>query len=361
MIYLALIIVTILILILNIQLGNLSVFLARKINLLDRIETAPERKFQIQPVPLSLAILPSIFTIIAGLTVWFLKELNIYNLSTYLSSGLYLDFNFVAILSCSLLLLFCGFIDDKYQINSKLYLLLIFAIIFCTVILGNLKIESLSYPLDKLNIKIGFLPQILAFCWILLCVAGTKFLDGTDGLVSSISSICFLTIASIANLSSVNQPFIVICSVLWAITSFSLLNRNFPEAKAYIGEGGSTILGFYIGTLSILSGAKIATASTIIGFFILDIILVMVTRIFLYKKISSALKGDALLHWHHRLKEIGLDKMKILVLTTIIILINSQIAINFLTQYKIYYLIVFFFLYLGFYVFTIPKKFYEQK
>jgi UDP-GlcNAc:undecaprenyl-phosphate/decaprenyl-phosphate GlcNAc-1-phosphate transferase len=73
----------------------------------------------------------------------------------------------------------------------------------------------------------------------------------------------------------------------------------------------------------------------VIGWFILDIILVMLARI-LQKK--SPFSGDRL-HWHFRLIDIGFSKLQVLSLTAIIIIITAHLGLYFSSEFKLYVLI----------------------
>jgi len=241
-------------------------------------------------------------------------------------------------------LVLIGFLDDIDRISRRGYILQVILAIFVAVWLGGLKIEVLSYPFDTVNFgKIRWtfgifslnLSQFLAFFWLLFCTSATKFVDGSDGLCATIGLITFLTIAATAN--QINQPLIAIFAMIWAMGILGFLPFNFPEAKAYLGDGGSLIIGFMIGTLSILGGAKVATAGTILGWFVLDIIFVMLTRI---SHKQSILAGDSQLHWHHRLANFGFSKLQVLIFTTIILLISAQIGLFMATFVKFLIILV---------------------
>jgi UDP-GlcNAc:undecaprenyl-phosphate/decaprenyl-phosphate GlcNAc-1-phosphate transferase len=234
-----------------------------------------------------------------------------------------------------LILMVGGYFDDKLHLPPKKMFPFILLSLLIVVIGGGLKIEVLSYPFAYILPDIGILHSFLAFVWIGFCLTATKFLDGLDGLVSTVGIIGFLSIASVSLLPNVNQPLVFGFAMIWVAGLIGFLPFNFPDAKLYLGEGGSEIIGFTIGVLSILSGAKVATASTVIGWFILDIILVMAVRVFQKK---SPFTGDRL-HWHFRLIDIGFSKLQVLSLTAIMIIITAQLGLFFPSELKLYVLI----------------------
>ncbi len=287
-------------------------------------------KLQTKPIPLLGGVGFSVICTILTIIVWIAKNNNL-ELQNTLAQNLIYPFHILWIVVGLSVLLIGGIVDDIYTLKSKWILLYITVGISISVFLGGLKIETFSYPFDSLPIRIGLLPQILAFGWIMLCTAATKFLDGHDGLVVSVGVISLLNIASIGLLPTVNQPLIVVISLIWASGIGSFLWQNFPEAKMYLGESGSEIIGFVIGVLSILSGAKIATSSVVVGWFVFDILLVFIIR-FLNKKPLFTADSS---HWHHRLQKLGMSKIQILVITILIVLTSTHVGMNFGTGYKV--------------------------
>jgi UDP-GlcNAc:undecaprenyl-phosphate/decaprenyl-phosphate GlcNAc-1-phosphate transferase len=288
----------------------------------------PDRKFQKLSIPL-LGATGFVFlsTVSMGL-IWVINEFFL-NINVNLNLKFY---NLLGIIISIFILLYLGYRDDKLDLKPKQLLIPILFSLFIAVSLGGLKIEVLSYPFQTLLPNNEIVHRGLAFLWLFFCLAATKFLDGMDGLVSTVGIIALLTIASVSLLPNVSQPLIAMFALVWVAGLIGFLPFNFPNAKLYLGEGGSEIIGFIIGVLSILSGAKVATTSTVIGWFILDIALVMGYRML---KGHSPFRGDRM-HWHFRLVDLGLAKHQALSLTTLIVLFTAQLGLVFPTEYKIY-------------------------
>jgi UDP-GlcNAc:undecaprenyl-phosphate/decaprenyl-phosphate GlcNAc-1-phosphate transferase len=324
-----------------ILLTKLSMILASKLNITDSASSAPERKFQKKPIPLMGALGFTLLGLFSMGFAWLCLKFNLFNLMDYLQTGLFYPFRLYWVLFGALIIYIAGCLDDKYQLQAKYYSLLLFIGLFTAVFLGNLRIESFSYPFDNLNINIGLLPNILAFLWIGGCLASTKFLDGHDGLVATVGTISFFSIAASSMLPHINQPLLFIFGLIWALNCIAFLFFNFPEAKLYLGDGGSTIIGFMIGVFSILSGAKVATVGTVVGWFILDIFLVMLVRLIRSGgSLKGLTEGDSRMHWHHRLKNLGMNKIQVLSFTTILILSFAQMGMIRQTEYKIWLLLI---------------------
>jgi UDP-GlcNAc:undecaprenyl-phosphate GlcNAc-1-phosphate transferase len=86
---------------------------------------------------------------------------------------------------------------------------------------------------------------------------------------------------------------------------FFVLNR--PPARIFLGEGGSLVLGFFLSTLAILSGAKLAVTSLIMCIPIIDLLRVMCLR---YLRGQSITRGGRD-HLHHVLIDRGLTSRQV--------------------------------------------------
>jgi len=99
---------------------------------------------------------------------------------------------------------------------------------------------------------------------------------------------------------------------------------NFYPARIFLGEGGSTFLGFTLGALAIISGAKIATTLLIMGLPILDALWV-ISRRWLKEKRSAWLADDG--HLHFRLLKAGLNQRQAVLILYFIALLFGAMAI----------------------------------
>lgn len=86
----------------------------------------------------------------------------------------------------------------------------------------------------------------------------------------------FLTDTTIA--SQENSEFIMILlSILIPITF--LVTRADITRRGIMGDSGTITLAFFIATLSIIAGGKIATAMSVLGIYLIDFIYVITLRI----------------------------------------------------------------------------------
>lgn len=205
-------------------------------------------------------------------------------------------------------LLFGGFLDDKYNLPAKVTWLFPalagFLVIFCGVGVG---ITFLTNPFGgtfDLNFLIIGVPASVVFIWFWLMLASyaTKLLDGLDGLTSGVGAVAALVMFILSLRPEVNQPSTALLALILAGAILGFLPFAWHPAKIFLGEGGSTFLGFAIGVLAILTGAKIATAVLVMGLPILDVSWSVMRRLASGK---SPFYADRK-HLHHLLLDAGL-------------------------------------------------------
>ena len=219
-----------------------------------------------------------------------------------------------------LVLIIGGLIDDKYNLPAKY--LWIFPAIASSIVVAvgiGVGITFISNPFGNpisLNFHILGISgsALFIFVWLMGMMFTTKFLDGLDGLVAGIGLIAGLTLFALSLTERVNQPITATLAIIVVGSLAGYLVYAFHPAKIFLGEGGSTFVGFMLGVLSVILGGKIATALLVMGIPILDVAWVIAQRLWRGK---SPFKGDRL-HIHFRLMDLGFSqKQTVLILYAI--------------------------------------------
>lgn len=132
-----------------------------------------------------------------------------------------------------------------------------------------------------------------------------NFMDGMDGFASGMAVIGF---AALAWLGRADAGFTAICLIV-AAASAGFLVHNFPPAKIFLGDTGSTALGFLAATCS-LWGSNIGLfpfwiALLIFSPFIVDATVTLLRRLLRGEKVWEAHRHHyyqrlVLLGWGHR-------------------------------------------------------------
>ncbi len=295
-------------------------FALRK-NITDSPDSSPERKLQTKPIPLlgGIAIFLSVAVVVAGYAFFSDRVLGGYLQSKYL----------IGIFIAGLLLMIGGYLDDKYNIKPSRQIL--WPILACIVIIvSGIGIEYITNPfggvfdLESVQLKVFTLDGIpyyfvlfadmFALFWLMGMMYTTKFLDGLDGLVTGITSIGAFILFFLSLNQDVAQPETALLAIILAGATVGFLVFNFHPAKVFLGEGGSLLTGFLLGVLSIISGAKIATALLIMSIPILDVVWVIIRRLFHEKKSPFTTADNK--HLHYRLLDVGLTHRQAVVVFT---------------------------------------------
>ncbi len=208
------------------------------------------------------------------------------------------------------LLVIGGMLDDKYDLPPAIQWL--FPGIAAAIVIASgvgLGITFISNPFGTpFNLKFAVLglpaSAIFSWVWLMGMTYTTKLMDGMDGLCSGIGLIASVSLFFLSLGPQVNQPITATLTVILAGALAGYLFYAFNPASIFLGEGGSTLIGFMLGVLSIILGGKITTAFLVMGIPILDIAWVLVRRVWYGR---SPFKGDRL-HLHMRLNDLGFSQ-----------------------------------------------------
>ncbi len=313
---------------------------AKKKGVFDRPEAAPDRKIQSKPTPL----LGGMAIFIASCLVTTLYVI----FSNRLLGGYMLPKYLVGIGLAGLLLMIGGYLDDRFHLKPSRQIL--WPILACLVVVGaGIGVTYITNPfggvwqLDSIKWNIfsfdgtpyhfTLWADLFAFLWLMGMMYTTKFLDGLDGLVSGIGVIGSVILFFLSLGKEVAQPETALLASIFAGACLGFLFFNFHPAKIFLGEGGSLFVGFMLGVLSIISGAKIATALLIMGIPILDVAWVIIRRVFFEKK--SPFSTADRKHLHFRLLDVGLSHRGAVLLLYTISLCFGAVALFSGTKQKV--------------------------
>ncbi|PPR53104.1 MAG: Undecaprenyl-phosphate alpha-N-acetylglucosaminyl 1-phosphate transferase [Alphaproteobacteria bacterium MarineAlpha5_Bin6] len=229
------------------------------------------------------------------------------------------------ILFSSGLILLLGLIDDSKQIGVTIRLSAQIITILI-VINGGLSIVDLGgyYYFDAFNL--GILKFLMTTLAILALTNGINFIDGIDGLASGIIVISLFSIFGYSyfegNLNNIS--IIIFLSISLLVFIFFNLEILFLK-KIFLGDSGSTTLGFILGFLLIYfthpehRNFHPVLAAWCVSLPIFDLVTVVIRR--LYRKINP-FKPDRR-HIHHLL----LDK-KISPRRVLLIILSTSVTLN---------------------------------
>lgn len=272
-------------------------------------EPGEDRKIHKKATPLMGGVAVAAAFIVGVLFLW-----------PELTGGYLLPKHLIGVIAGVVVLAIGGALDDKYNLPPKKQIIapLLAALI---VVASGVGIDYITNPfggvwrLDALQwelFSVGGVPyhftllaDLFAVLWVLGMMYTTKFLDGLDGLVSGVTVIGMVVLFILSISEPVLQPETAWLALLAAASFAGFLVLNWNPAKIFLGESGSLIAGFLLGTIAILSGAKIATALLIMGIPILDVAWVILRRFVIERR--SPFEADRK-HLHLRLVDAGLSQ-----------------------------------------------------
>jgi len=184
---------------------------------------------------------------------------------------------------------------------------------------------GLTIYLDQIMIplKIGadiyhlvFWADLFFLLWVVLLTNATNFIDGLDGLASSLALITGVILTLLA--VKIGQPATALLSAVFASAVAGFLPYNLPPAKVFLGDTGSMFIGLMLAVLTVISGGKLATILLVFGLVILDALYVIVTRLI---RRQNPLTHPDQTHLHHRFLAAGFTaRQTLLIITTISLL-----------------------------------------
>ena len=250
------------------------------LNLFDRFEerkSNKDLKVRIGGVSLLLSFLITIIIVIIVFKQYF-------NLNT--SETDYL----VLIILGSIFFSLLGFIDDVKSLSPFIRLFFQFLIaIFISN--GGIRIESLTIGIPDIFISEidlpSFISTIFTSIWIVGLINAFNWLDGLDGLSTSIGIVIALTILIIA----FGTNNILLCFMISTLigSSVGFLKYNIFPSRIIMGDSGSYFIGFLLSIFGIISTYTIdyQTNITLLIFLFLlplgDMIYVIIKRISQFK------------------------------------------------------------------------------
>lgn len=178
----------------------------------------------------------------------------------------------VGLLLGSVVIFLVGIADDFHEL-SYLALALGQMAAVAIAILFQIFIEYFNNPLTgQTTPEWGMLVTVtLTMLWLGLMMNTVNFLDGADGLAAGVCGIASLMLFLNGAFFVVPAQISVSLLPLALVgTCLGFLLYNFYPARIYMG-GGAIYLGFLVGALSIIGGAKMATVLLVMGLPLMDL------------------------------------------------------------------------------------------
>jgi UDP-GlcNAc:undecaprenyl-phosphate/decaprenyl-phosphate GlcNAc-1-phosphate transferase len=166
----------------------------------------------------------------------------------------FFDYILLNIIFTSFFIFILGFLDDKYKINIGSRILFQILIIYFFIENYNLKIDYIFELGAGYKLDLGGMNLIFTVLCVIFFINAYNYTDGIDGLLTIQTIFIFtsLILLQIIFYKFVNYDliFLIIPLLIFLLYNFNLL--IFP--KLFLGNGGSTMLGFIVSFFVIYYG-----------------------------------------------------------------------------------------------------------
>lgn len=244
-----------------------------------------------------------------------------------------IDIEFVGMLAGALIMVVLGIFDDKYNLPAKFKFVIQIVAASIPVILG-VRIERIIFPFAEYTgitgIEFGWLSYPITILWIVGLTNAVNLIDGLDGLAAGVSAIASFSVFCVALMQG--EIGIAILTAALVGSCFGFLPYNFNPASIFMGDTGSTFLGYVMAVISVMGLFKIhaiisfAVPFIAFGIPIFDTSFAIFRRIKEHRPIMSPDRG----HLHHRLIDSGLtQKQAVLVIYAICIVLGIVAVMSF--------------------------------
>lgn len=146
----------------------------------------------------------------------------------------------------------------------------------------------------------------ISLFWLGLMMNTVNWLDGLDGLAAGVCAVASLMIFLHAAFE-LNQTSVSLLPLALLGATLGFLPFNFHPARVFMGSNGALFLGFTVGVLSIIGGAKMATVLLVMGLPLVDVAWQIVRRA---RSGGNPVYGDRG-HVHYRLLDAGFSQRQI--------------------------------------------------
>lgn len=213
-----------------------------------------------------------------------------------------------------------GLLDDIYDLPSWGQALGL-VVASGVAIAFKVFIEIFNSPIGDTQIRVDwYLMLPITLVWIAGMTGTMNVLDGIDGLAAGVTAIASAVL--FLHMLRLGQHTVSLLPLALLATCLGFLPYNLQPARIFLG-GGAYVLGFGLATLSIVSGAKVASALLVLWVPLLDVGWQVYSRWRRGQPIGLGDRG----HLHFRLHDLGWPMRRVVWLYYVISGILGAVAL----------------------------------
>jgi UDP-GlcNAc:undecaprenyl-phosphate GlcNAc-1-phosphate transferase len=213
-----------------------------------------------------------------------------------------------------------GAMDDRFDLPPNVRILAHIAAVLTLVIASGYRVGSLGNLLGTGALDLGAFSFMFTVVAAIALINAFNMLDGLDGLAGGVALVALGGLSFVFSLQMDAGPLIVAMSLVGTLAAFLIFNlpaRFNRRVLAFMGDAGSTLLGFLLAGLSLLA-IQPSSANTLPPAVVLWLLPVPILELFTstFRRAVTGLspmKADRG-HFHHRLRDAGFSVRAIFIL-----------------------------------------------
>src|SRR3989338_5294068 len=215
-----------------------------------------------------------------------------------------------------------GLINDRFEISSKLRLLLQL-ILSAVIVAAYANISFFAHPTS-------FLINPLLFLFFVIFITGTSnfynFMDGING-IAGLSGLVGFGLMAYFSWLVLNAHDVFLMSAVLAAGCLGFLPFNFPRARVFMGDVGSIFLGFVFASFVVKMSANINIFFCGIMFLCTFYSDATVTIFYRWKRGENLMQAHRSHLYQYMSNELGLPHWKVTLLYAVVQLCFGAIAV----------------------------------
>lgn len=198
-----------------------------------------------------------------------------------------------------------GLLDDRFKLPSWAQLAGL-GLAAAVAIVFKVFVERFNNPFSQSQVVVvdWYLMIPLTLAWLVGMAGTVNTLDGLDGLAAGVTGISALIL--FAHMLRLGQHSVALLPLALLGCCLGFLPYNYSPARAFLG-GGACVLGYALGSLSIVAGAKVASALLVVWVPVVDFAWQIYSRWRRGQPIDLGDRG----HLHLRLRDLGWSQGRI--------------------------------------------------
>ncbi|EOW9140584.1 UDP-N-acetylglucosamine--undecaprenyl-phosphate N-acetylglucosaminephosphotransferase [Vibrio cholerae] len=216
---------------------------------------------------------------------------------------------------CITLLVIVGALDDKYDLNFKIRIIIQAGLSIAMMVIGGIELHTIGDVFGFGEVNLGLAGYAITILAVVGAINAFNMVDGIDGLLGALSIVSFGGLGLMLAYDGQQQLAYLCLVMIVIILPYILLNIGAfgRKRKVFMGDAGSMLIGFTVIWFLLLSSQngktpplRPVTALWLIAVPLMDMAAIMLRRI---RRGDSPFKPDRE-HLHHIFQRLGLSSLQ---------------------------------------------------